>query len=137
MFRLQYAVAIATITLPTLASAEALLIKGMGRVVGWPVATAGDVVRFRDCAGVLHDMADGRLARTDKRCGQRQPVALSGVVAAIDARRPLLVLETDDGPRQPFVIARSATGVLAELAVGDRVRVEGPVPGHADRVTAE
>jgi len=134
---LRCAVVIAALTLPTTVGAEALLVKGMGRLVGWPVATADGQIRFRDCGGTLRDMGDGRLTRTDKRCGQRQPVALSGVVAGIDRARSLLVIETDDGQRRPFLVARPAAGALADLSVGRRVQVEGPVPGHASRVTAQ
>jgi len=58
-------------------------------------------------------------------------------VAEIDRDRSLLVIETEGGQRRPFLVARSAAGALADLSVGQRVRVEGPVPGHASRVAAE
>ena len=136
MSGLQYATVVMLFLLPQAVGAEALLVKGMGRVVGWPVATADGQIRFRDCGGTLQEMGDGRLARTDRRCAQRQPFTTSGTVVDVDRDRALLVIETPAGVRRAFVVARPASGVLGELAVGRRVRVEGPVPGHASRVAA-
>ncbi len=133
---LQYAIAI-MLLLPTAAEAEALLVKGMGRVLGWPVATAEGEVRFRDCGGTLHDMADGRLTRTDKRCPGGEPVAVTGTVVAVDPARALLTIATAAGERRSFLVARPAAEALAGLDVGRRVRVEGPVPGHASRLAVK
>ncbi len=136
MSGLQYTLVLSLSLTSTAAFAESLLIKGMGRMVGWPVATADGSIRFRDCAGTLHALDDGRLTRTDRRCGRRHPFELAGIVVAIDPARSLLVIETAAGERRPLLVARPAAGVLEDLEIGGAVRVEGPVPGHASRVAA-
>jgi len=134
---LRYAVMIAILVSPTAIGAEVLLVKGMGRLLGWPVATSDGRIRFRDCGGTLHEMGDGRLTPTDRRCTRREPFALEGTAIVVDRDRALLVIETATGTRSSFLVARSAAGVLADLVPGRRVRVEGPVPGRADRVAVE
>ncbi len=137
MSGLRYAVMVAILVSPTALRAESLLVKGMGRIPGWPVATADGEIRFRDCAGNLHEVGDGRLTPTDRRCARREPFALEGTVLAVDRARALLAIETASGTRASFLVAPSAAGVLADLLPGRRVRVEGPVPGRASRVAVE
>ncbi len=132
---LQYKTAVVLFLLPQAVGAEAVLVKGTRRFVGW-LAVADGQVRFRDCGGTLRDMTDGRPARTSRRCGERQPFTTSGRAVDVGRGRALPVIGTAAGEQRSFVVAQPASGVLGELAVGRRVRVEGPVPGRASHVAA-
>ncbi len=49
-------------------AAEELLVQGMGRTVGWVVATSDGQLAFRDCGGRLLRVRDGRIERAKRTC---------------------------------------------------------------------
>ncbi len=49
-------------------AAEELLVQGMGRTVGWVVATSDGKLAFRDCGGRLLSVRGGRIERAKRIC---------------------------------------------------------------------
>jgi hypothetical protein len=66
-----------------LAEAEELLIRGMGRTLGWVVGTADGDVQFRNCGGHVVAMRDGPVDRTTQRCPSTGGTL---TMAGVDAR---------------------------------------------------
>ncbi|HET6522381.1 MAG TPA: hypothetical protein VFG47_21545 [Geminicoccaceae bacterium] len=118
--------------------AEEMLVRGMGRQIGWLVATDSGQIRFRDCGGRLTPVADGRLERTTRRCpaAPEGVVEVAGVVRAIDPAAGVLLVEDGGGRTHGFYVAAGAGGrVLPDgLGVGRPVRVTGTVPGRAGSI---
>jgi hypothetical protein len=115
------------------ATAEDLLIRGMGRTVGWVVANAKGELHFRDCNGQFSAMRDGRVDRTSRRCpGADAPVTVTGRVSSFDPAAEVLVVEDGAGAAHGFFIGGlTDPSVLNGLAPEVRVEVSGPVAGHA------
>jgi len=135
------AVVLAT-CLPVLAGtpgvgAEELLVMGMGRSLGWLVASEAGEVRFRDCQGRLTATPDGRVEPTTRRCAPPPSgVEVVGTVKAVDPLRRVLLVEDGSGRVHGFYVADDGAGTasLDELTAGRRVQVTGPVPGRAARI---
>ena len=62
-------------------AAEELLVQGMGRTVGWVVATSDGKLAFRDCGGRLLSVRGGRIERAKRIC----PAAKRGRLAVCPA----------------------------------------------------
>lgn len=122
------------------AGAEEIMVKGMGRSLGWLVAGEQGALGFRDCGGRLFAIGDGGVEPAKRRCPKSPPgITAQGVVAAYDQKTLLLTIETQGG--QPVGFYLSGSGVnaasLTALAAGRKVRVSGPVAGRATRLDLE
>jgi hypothetical protein len=125
---------------PLRAGAEELLVMGMGRSLGWLVASETGEVQFRDCQGQLTPAAGSRVEATPRRCAPTpSSVEAVGVVKSVDPVCRVLLVEDDSGRVHGFYVADDGPGAasLDRLTVGRRVRVTGPVPGRAARIVGE
>ncbi len=122
-------------------AAEELLVQGMGRTVGWVVATSDGQLAFRDCGGRLLRVRDGRIERAKRTCPAakrgRLPVTRAKV-RAVDLANKIVVVEDGGGDLHAYHYA-GATGAgdakaiasLNEIRIGDAVMVESRVSGRA------
>ncbi|MFQ5774883.1 MAG: hypothetical protein ACE5GS_10220 [Kiloniellaceae bacterium] len=125
-------------------AAEELLVKGMGRTVGWVVAADTRTLAFRDCNGRLHTTHDGRIERTGQRCraGVRSEAGtVPGTLVAIDAGKRIVGLQAADGAIEAYYYPPAHTGAkdegptsLVDLEPGADVLVETRVPGRAEAI---
>ncbi len=114
-----------------------MLIRGMGRTVGWVVATDRGEVRFRDCQGLLLGLEGGRVEAASGRCpGASRPVEVVGAVTRTDPVLRVLVVEEAPGRRHAFYVdpGRPDAPALADLRPGQIVRVTGPTVGRATAI---
>jgi hypothetical protein len=123
---------------PPRAGAEELLVMGMGRSLGWLVASETGEVQFRDCQGRLTATPDGRVEPTTRRCpGPPSGVEAVGIVKTVDPLGRVLLVEDGSGRVHGFYVADEGPGApsLTGVMPGRQVRVTGPVPGRASRIS--
>jgi hypothetical protein len=123
---------------PPGAGAEELLVMGMGRSLGWLVASETGEVQFRDCQGQLTVNPGSRVEPTTRRCAAPPSgVEVVGIVKAVDPPRRVLLVEDGSGRVHGFYVGDEGGGAasLDGLTVGRRIQVTGPVPGRAGRIT--
>lgn len=119
------------------AGAEEIMVKGMGRSLGWLVAGTADTLGFRDCGGRLFAVGDSRVEPAKRRCPKRPPeIVAEGVVAAFDRHKRLLTIETHGGQPQGFYLSGNGIDALrlTALTAGRKVRLRGPIAGRATRL---
>ncbi len=135
------ALAIMLLALPAgQASAEEIMVKGMGRSLGWLVAGAEGTLGFRDCSGRRFAIGDGRVAPAKRHCPKRPPdITAEGVVAAYDPKALLLTIETGDGKRQGFYLSGSAIdgAHLGALPDEREIWVSAELSGRVDVIDAK
>lgn len=122
---------------PFAGRAEEVMVKGMGRSLGWLVAGAEGTLGFRDCDGRLFTIGDSRVEPAQRRCPKPPPeITAEGVVAAFDQKKLLLTIETHGGRPQGFYLLGNGVDAarLTALAAGRRVQLRGPVAGRATRL---
>lgn len=119
------------------ASAEEVLVRGMGGNIGWRVARPDGTVWFRDCKGGLIRLGDGKAEATNVVCDGREPARASGRMIGFDLASGVLRLRDAQGLEQLFFVPTASRAALAGLAEGQTISVSGPVPGHADAVRAD
>jgi len=122
---------------PAGAGAEELRVVGMGRSLGWLVASETGEVQFRDCEGRLVAAADARVEPTTRRCAAPPSgVDVVGIARTVDPLRGVLLVEDGAGRVHGFYVGGegSGTAALDGVAVGRQIRVTGPVPGRATRI---
>jgi hypothetical protein len=117
-------------------AAEELLIRGMGRTVGWVVALADGKLGFRDCTGRVVQIIDGSVDQTTKRCrSSGESIAVQGIVRSLDRSSKVLVVEDQAGDGHAFYVGKIAdAAVLEDLEGGVEVEVAGPFAGRATEI---
>lgn len=111
--------------------------KGMGRTLGWIVATEEGELRFRDCQGRLTTVRDGRVESTTRRCERiGDGVEVVGAVRALDPVARILLTEDSSGRVHGFYLEDAIFDApsLLDVKPGQSVRVTGPVAGRATRI---
>jgi hypothetical protein len=123
---------------PLLVAAEVNLVLGMGRSLGWVVATNDGTVRFRTCQGTLLDSPVSRSEPTSAHCPHpAAPVTLHDTIRAVDPAMSVPVSRVDDGTDSRFWVAPDYSGDLP--IAGARLTIRDRVTGHVTAImtTAE
>jgi len=125
---------------PFASRAEEIMVKGMGRSLGWLVAGEPGALGFRDCGGRLFTIGDSRIEPAKRRCPKRPPeITAEGVVAAFDRKNLLLTIETHGGTPRGFYLSGNGIDAarLSALVTGRKVQLRGPVAGRATRLDVD
>jgi hypothetical protein len=122
-------------TVPALA--ESVVVGDNSHTVGWPVFDQQGHLAFAACDGTVKPMAEGgSFQASDQHCPSRpQAFKLTGKVSAIAPERGRLELKDQSGAVHMLYLPADAAQELAKLQPDATVEVEGPVPGHADKVS--
>ena len=131
-------VAVAAAAAPLPALAESVIVGDNSHTLGWPVFDQQGKLAFAACDGTIKPLAEGgSFQATDEHCPSRpQPYTLKGKVSAIAPERGRLELKDQNGDVHMIYLTADAAKELAKLQPDATVEVEGPVPGHADKVSA-
>jgi hypothetical protein len=123
---------------PVSALAESVVVGDNSHTLGWPVFDQQGRLAFAACDGTIKPMAEGgSFQASDEHCPSRpQAYKMTGKVSAIAPERSRLELKDGSGTVHMLYLTADAAKELAKLQPDATVQVEGPVPGHADKVTA-
>lgn len=129
---------LAALLSPAQAGAEAVLVEGMGRTLGWPVYDARGQLGFADCGGRARSLSSGGSFQDAERgCPSAPaPFKLAGRVRAVTPESSRLELVGADGAVHMLYLGAQAAAAMADLPLDGPVEVEGPVAGHAAAVRA-
>ena len=117
------------------AQADQMLVRGMGRTLGWVVATDDGELRFVDCQGHQSRLGDARVEATTARCGMSaRPIETIGIVRSIDPGLRILRAVDDSGHVHTLYVPEEV-GPLEDIHVGERIRVTSLVAGQASRIS--
>ena len=134
--RLRAVIVAAALAGPWPALAE-LVVGDNTHAVGSPVFDQQGHLGFVGCDGTTKPMDEGgSFQASDQRCPSRpQPYKLTGKVSAIAPERSRLELKDQSGTVHMLYLTADAAQQLSKLQPDVTVQVEGPVPGHADKVS--
>ena len=129
---------VAALAAPWPALAESVVVGDNSHLLGWPVFDQQGHLAFAACDGTIKPLTEGgSFQASDERCPSRpQPYKLTGKVSAIAPERSRLELKDGSGTVHMLYLTADAAKELAKLQPDATVQVEGPVPGHADKVSA-
>ncbi len=129
-------VALAALAAPLPARAEAVLVEGVGRTLGWPVYDAQGQLGFADCQGQARSLsAGGSFVDAERGCpSPPAPFALTGRVRAVTPEKSRLELVDEAGTVHMLYLGERAAAQLPDLPLDAPLAVEGPVAGHATAV---
>ncbi len=135
--RLRAVIVAAALAGPWPALAESVVVGDNTHAVGWPVFDQQGHLGFVGCDGTTKPMAEGgSFQASDQRCPSRpQPYKLTGKVSAIAPERSRLELKDQSGTVHMLYLTADAAQQLSKLQPDATVQVEGPVPGHAEKVS--
>jgi len=118
------------------ATAEAVLVEGTGRSLGWPVYNAQGQLGFADCEGRVRSLsAGGSFEDAEQGCpAAPAPFRLTGRVRAVTPEKNRLELVDGPGVVYMLYLGEAAADRLPDLPLDAPIVVEGPVAGHAAAV---
>jgi hypothetical protein len=133
-----YLIVLAALVAPLPAGAEAVLVEGQGRTLGWPVYDAQGQLGFADCQGQARSLsAGGSFVDAERGCpSPPAPFTLRGRVRAVTPEKSRLELVDEAGDVHMLYLGEEAAARLPDLPLDAPLVVEGPVAGHAARVSA-
>jgi hypothetical protein len=116
------------------AHAEQERVDGMGRTLGWVVATEAGELGFIDCHGHRSVLGSARVELATRRCpSPPTPFEMSGVIRSVDLKRRIIHLEDEAGRPLAFHVTE-AVPVLEVFQPGHRIRATGPIDGQATQI---
>lgn len=118
------------------AVAEAVLVEGADRSLGWPVYDAQGQLGFADCGGRVRSLsAGGSFEDAERGCAAAPaPFRLTGRVRAVTPEKNRLELVDELGVVHMLYLGEPAADRLPDLPLDAPMVVEGPVAGHAAAV---
>jgi hypothetical protein len=121
---------------PLPAAAEAVLVEGLGRTLGWPVYDAQGQLGFADCQGQARSLsAGGSFEAAERGCPRPPaPFTLTGRVRAVTPEKKRLELVDGSGAVHMLYLGEAAAAAMPDLPLDAPLVVEGPVAGHAASV---
>jgi hypothetical protein len=115
--------------------ADQMMVRGMGRTLGWVVATDDGELGFVDCQGHRSRLGDARVEATTERCRMpARPIETIGIVRSIDPGLRILRAVDDTGDVHTLYVPEEV-GALDDIHVGERIRVTSLVAGQASRIS--
>lgn len=132
------ALAAALLPLALPAAAEAVLVEGTSRSLGWPVYDAQGQLGFADCEGRTRSLSEGGSFEDAERGCPAAPAAfrLAGRVRAVTPEKNRLQLVDERGVVHMLYLGETAAERLPDLPLDAPIVVEGPVAGHVAMVRA-
>lgn len=118
------------------AAAEAVLVEGASRALGWPVYDAQGQLGFADCEGRARSLsAGGSFEDAERGCASAPaPFRIAGRVRAVTPEKNRLELLDERGVVHMIYLGETAAAQLPNLPLDAPLVVEGPVAGYAAAV---